>query len=210
MRHYFVTIVLRASGNLKVAQALARHSNISTTSLYAHLADEELDKVYWETFESSWSLSQVVHQLFGTEQAVAHIFEDKQQLFQGVRLSLRPKTVRRESGGAPPCSPTQKWSQMDIELELHYRADPGGEAFTIEDTRSSRGVNLGPARPKGYRGGGDPTPPAGDATLYAGTTGSSCSATSCADTPFPACPTHPGEIQDGARSLMSSATLKTW
>jgi len=34
-----------------VAQALARHINISTTSLYAHLADEELDKVYWETFE---------------------------------------------------------------------------------------------------------------------------------------------------------------
>jgi site-specific recombinase XerD len=50
-RHYFVTIVLRASGNLKVAQALARHSNISTTSLYAHLADDELDKMYWETFE---------------------------------------------------------------------------------------------------------------------------------------------------------------
>jgi len=50
-RHYFVTIVLRASGNLKVAQALARHSNISTTSLYAHLADDELDKAYWETFE---------------------------------------------------------------------------------------------------------------------------------------------------------------
>ncbi len=52
-RHYFVTIVLRASGNLKVAQALARHSNISTTSLYAHLADEELDRAYWETFEKS-------------------------------------------------------------------------------------------------------------------------------------------------------------
>jgi site-specific recombinase XerD len=52
-RHYFVTIVLRASGNLKVAQALARHSNISTTSLYAHLADDELDKAYWETFEKS-------------------------------------------------------------------------------------------------------------------------------------------------------------
>lgn len=50
-RHYFVTIVLRASGNLKVAQALARHSNISTTSLYAHLANDELDKAYWETFE---------------------------------------------------------------------------------------------------------------------------------------------------------------
>jgi integrase/recombinase XerC len=52
-RHYFVTIVLRASGNLKVAQALARHSNISTTSLYAHLADDELDKAYWDTFENS-------------------------------------------------------------------------------------------------------------------------------------------------------------
>jgi len=51
-RHYFVTIVLRASGNLKVAQALARHSNISTTSLYAHLADDELDQAYWETFEN--------------------------------------------------------------------------------------------------------------------------------------------------------------
>jgi site-specific recombinase XerD len=50
-RHYFVTIVLRASGNLKVAQALARHSSISTTSLYAHLADDELDQAYWETFE---------------------------------------------------------------------------------------------------------------------------------------------------------------
>jgi integrase/recombinase XerC len=50
-RHYFVTIVLRASGNLKVAQALARHSTISTTSLYAHLADEELDRAYHETFE---------------------------------------------------------------------------------------------------------------------------------------------------------------
>ncbi len=50
-RHYFVTVVLRSSGNLKVAQALARHSNISTTSLYAHLVDDELDKVYWEAFE---------------------------------------------------------------------------------------------------------------------------------------------------------------
>jgi integrase/recombinase XerC len=54
-RHYFVTIVLRASGNLKVAQALARHSNISTTSLYAHLADDELDKAYWDTFEKGYN-----------------------------------------------------------------------------------------------------------------------------------------------------------
>ena len=50
-RHYSITIVLRASGNLKVAQALARHSNTSTNRLYAHLADDELDKAYRETFE---------------------------------------------------------------------------------------------------------------------------------------------------------------
>jgi integrase/recombinase XerC len=52
-RHYFVTIVLRSSGHLKVAQALARHSNISTISLYANLADDELDRVYWETFDKN-------------------------------------------------------------------------------------------------------------------------------------------------------------
>ena len=28
-----------------------RYSNISTTSLYTHLADDELDKAHWETFE---------------------------------------------------------------------------------------------------------------------------------------------------------------
>ncbi len=50
-RHYFVTTVLRASGNLKLAQELARHSNLSTTSRYAHLSDDELDKGYHEIFE---------------------------------------------------------------------------------------------------------------------------------------------------------------
>jgi site-specific recombinase XerD len=50
-RHYFVTVVLRASGNLKAAQALARHASITTTSLYAHLADDELDQAYEQTFE---------------------------------------------------------------------------------------------------------------------------------------------------------------
>ncbi len=51
-RHYFVTIVLRASGNLKLAQELARHRNIAVTQRYAHLSDDELDKGYWEIFES--------------------------------------------------------------------------------------------------------------------------------------------------------------
>ncbi len=51
-RHYFVTRVLQSSGNLKLAQDLARHKNIAVTQRYAHLADNELDKGYWEVFET--------------------------------------------------------------------------------------------------------------------------------------------------------------
>ena len=51
-RHYFVTTVLRASGNLKLAQELARHSNIQVTQRYAHLSDDELDKGYYDIFEN--------------------------------------------------------------------------------------------------------------------------------------------------------------
>jgi len=54
-RHYFVTTVLRASGNLKMAQELARHKNISVTTRYAHLSDDELDKGYWEVFNQKSS-----------------------------------------------------------------------------------------------------------------------------------------------------------
>jgi integrase/recombinase XerC len=50
-RHYFVTTVLRGSGNLKLAQELARHKNIQVTQRYAHLSDNELDKGYYEIFE---------------------------------------------------------------------------------------------------------------------------------------------------------------
>jgi site-specific recombinase XerD len=50
-RHYFVTTVLRSTGNLKLAQELARHKNISVTQRYAHLSDDELDKGYWDVFE---------------------------------------------------------------------------------------------------------------------------------------------------------------
>ena len=52
-RHYFVTRVLHASGNLKLAQELARHSNIAVTQRYAHLSDDELDQGYWEAFEEN-------------------------------------------------------------------------------------------------------------------------------------------------------------
>lgn len=50
-RHYFVTRVLAVTGNLKLAQSLARHKNIAVTQRYAHLSNDELDKGYWEVFE---------------------------------------------------------------------------------------------------------------------------------------------------------------
>ena len=50
-RHYFVTRVLLSSGNLKLAQELARHTNIAVTQRYAHLSDDELDKGYFSAFE---------------------------------------------------------------------------------------------------------------------------------------------------------------
>jgi len=50
-RHYFVTTVLRSSGNLKLAQELARHASIQVTQRYAHLSDDELDRGYHDIFE---------------------------------------------------------------------------------------------------------------------------------------------------------------
>jgi site-specific recombinase XerD len=50
LRHYFVTMVLLASGNLKLAQELARHQNIAVTQRYAHLSNDELDQGYHEIF----------------------------------------------------------------------------------------------------------------------------------------------------------------
>jgi len=52
-RHYFVTTVLRASGNLKLAQELARHASIQVTQRYAHLSNDELDKGYHDIFEKN-------------------------------------------------------------------------------------------------------------------------------------------------------------
>jgi integrase len=57
-RHYFVSTILRSSGNLKLAQALARHENIQITQRYAHINDDELDKGYYEIFEKK--IKQVV------------------------------------------------------------------------------------------------------------------------------------------------------
>jgi site-specific recombinase XerD len=55
-RHYFVTTTLRVTGNLAIAQRLARHENIQVTNRYTQLTDEELDKAYYDIFEkdSRW------------------------------------------------------------------------------------------------------------------------------------------------------------
>jgi len=50
-RHYFVTVVLNATGNLKTAQELARHKRLETTGRYAHLSDSQLDKAYYGALE---------------------------------------------------------------------------------------------------------------------------------------------------------------
>jgi integrase/recombinase XerC len=52
LRHYFVTTILKASGNLKLAQELARHKNIAVTQRYAHLSNDELDQGYHDIFEN--------------------------------------------------------------------------------------------------------------------------------------------------------------
>ena len=52
-RHYFVTTVLRATGNLSITKKLARHENIQVTERYTHLSDDELDKAYYEAFEKN-------------------------------------------------------------------------------------------------------------------------------------------------------------
>ncbi|MCJ7624915.1 MAG: tyrosine-type recombinase/integrase [Anaerolineaceae bacterium] len=50
-RHYFVTKVVKATNNIKVAQDLARHENISTTEIYTHLVDQDLDEFYKQAIE---------------------------------------------------------------------------------------------------------------------------------------------------------------
>jgi integrase/recombinase XerC len=55
-RHYFVSSIVRSSGNLKLAQRLARHESIQSTQRYTHIDDEELDKAYYEIFEKRASV----------------------------------------------------------------------------------------------------------------------------------------------------------
>jgi integrase/recombinase XerC len=50
-RLYFVTMVLHGTGNLKIAQELARHANIAVTQRYAHLSNTELDNAYQDSID---------------------------------------------------------------------------------------------------------------------------------------------------------------
>ena len=50
LRHYYVTRILKKTGNLKLAQELARHSNIQVTQRYAHLSDSDLNDGYTSVF----------------------------------------------------------------------------------------------------------------------------------------------------------------
>ncbi len=53
LRHYFVTTVLKVSGNLRMAQELARHTSIAVTQRYTHLSNDELDRGYHEIFNNN-------------------------------------------------------------------------------------------------------------------------------------------------------------
>ena len=50
-RHYFVTRVVKTTNNLKAAQELARHESITTTEIYTHLLDQDLDDYYHQAIE---------------------------------------------------------------------------------------------------------------------------------------------------------------
>lgn len=50
LRHRFVTRVVEQTHNLKLAQELARHTNINVTERYAHLSDDEVDEDFDKVF----------------------------------------------------------------------------------------------------------------------------------------------------------------
>jgi site-specific recombinase XerD len=51
-RHYFVTMVLQKTDNLKKAQEMARHKSITNTQRYGHVNEGELDRTHAEIFSS--------------------------------------------------------------------------------------------------------------------------------------------------------------
>lgn len=50
-RHWFITRIYETTGDLNLAKEMARHTNIETTGLYAHLSDSTMDSVYNKAME---------------------------------------------------------------------------------------------------------------------------------------------------------------
>lgn len=44
LRHTFATDLLRETKNIRLTQKALGHSNLATTMIYTHVADEELEK----------------------------------------------------------------------------------------------------------------------------------------------------------------------
>lgn len=51
LRHQFATTLLRRCGRLDVVQDLLGHADPATTRIYAHLANDEIAKIYQEAFD---------------------------------------------------------------------------------------------------------------------------------------------------------------
>ena len=51
LRHYFVTRIWSQTGDLKLAQEMARHSSVATTTKYTHITDSKRDARHAEIFD---------------------------------------------------------------------------------------------------------------------------------------------------------------
>lgn len=51
-RHFYATLVYKASGDIVLTQGLMRHKRMETTRIYTHLDDRKLDQGYKDIFES--------------------------------------------------------------------------------------------------------------------------------------------------------------